>query len=261
MIPISEEKATIRRPVMTILILIALAAAWIFIQGAGLNNLVLIQSVCNLGYVPGELTHLARVGSGIPLGEVRGEPIGCFVDQDPINIWTPLISMFLHGGWLHLLGNALYLWIFGNNIEDSMGRLRFLVFYVLCGLAAAAAQTAIAPASPVPMVGASGAISGVMGAYLVLYPRVRVNILPLPFWWLGIISVPAWAMLIFWFGTQLLEGIPALSPARTGPVGGVAVWAHIGGFIAGVVLVLLMRNPELTSRRQLLRRPARPGYF
>jgi rhomboid family protein len=261
MIPISDENPTLRTPVVTILILIALGVVWIFLQGAGLNNEVLIQSVCNWGYVPGELTHLARVGSGVPLGEMRGVPVYCVVDQDPINAWTPLISMFLHGSWLHLLGNGLYLWIFGNNIEDSMGRIRFVVFYLACGLVAAAAQTAIDPASAVPMVGASGAISGVMGAYLVLYPRVRVNILPLPFWFLGIISVPAWAVLIFWFGTQVLEGLPALSPTRTGSMGGVAVWAHIGGFLAGVVLVLLLRKPELTSQRRLLRRPARPGYF
>jgi membrane associated rhomboid family serine protease len=261
MIPISDQNPTLRTPVMTILILIALGAVWIVVQGAGLNNEALILSVCNLGYVPGELTHLARVGSGVPLGEVHGVPVWCIVDRDPINVWTPLISMFLHGGWAHLLGNGLYLWIFGNNIEDSMGRLRFLFFYLACGLVAAAAQTAIDPASAVPMVGASGAISGVMGAYLVLYPKVRVNILPLPFWWLGIISVPAWTMLIFWFGTQLLEGLPALSQTHIGPMGGVAVWAHIGGFVAGAVLVLLMRKPELTSQRQLLRRPPRPGYF
>jgi len=261
MIPISDQNPTLRTPVMTILILIALGLVWVFIQGAGLDNEALIASVCKLGFIPGEWTHLARVGHGVPLGEVRGQAVSCPVDRDPINAWTPLISMFLHGGWAHLLGNCLYLWIFGNNIEDSMGRFRFLVFYLACGLVAAASQAAIDPASPVPMVGASGAISGVMGAYLVLYPRVRVNILPLPFWWLGIISVPAWAMLIFWFGTQVLEGLPALSPARTGAVGGVAVWAHIGGFLAGVVLVLLLRNPELTSQRQLLRRPPRPGYF
>jgi rhomboid family protein len=261
MIPLSDQNPTLRTPVMTVLILIALGAAWVFLQGAGLSTEVLVRSVCELGFVPGELTRLAPVGAGVPLGEVNGQLVACVVDRDPINVWTPLISMFLHGGWLHLLGNGLYLWVFGNNIEDSLGRLRFLVFYLACGLVAAAAQAAIDPSSAVPMVGASGAISGVMGAYLVLYPRVRVNILPLPFWWLGLISVPAWMVLVLWFGTQVLEGLPALLPARTGAVGGVAVWAHIGGFVAGAVLVLLMRNLDLTGRRQLLRRPARPGYF
>ena len=261
MIPISDQNPTLRTPVVTILILIALGASWVILQGAGLSNEALIQSVCDLGFVPGELTGLAQVGSGVPLGEFRGMPVWCVVDREPINVWTPLTSMFLHGGWAHLLGNALYLWIFGNNIEDSLGRLRFPVFYVACGLVAAAAQAAVDPTSAVPMVGASGAISGVMGAYLVLYPRVRVNILPLPFWWLGIISVPAWVVLILWFGTQLLSGLPALLPARTGSVGGVAFWAHIGGFVAGMLLVKLMRNPALTDRRTQLRRPPRPGYF
>jgi len=261
MIPISDQNPTLRTPVVTMLILVALGATWVLVQGAGLSNELLIQSVCDLGFVPGEVTRLARLGSGVPLGEFHGVPVWCIVDQDPINVWTPLTSMFLHGGWMHLLGNGLYLWIFGNNIEDSLGRLRFPVFYAACGLAAAAAQAAVDPASAVPMVGASGAISGVMGAYLILYPRVRVNILPLPFWWLGIISVPAWMVLIFWFGTQVLSGIPALLPARTGPVGGVAFWAHIGGFVAGMVLGKLMRNPRLTDRRVQLRRPARPGYF
>ncbi|HVE86245.1 MAG TPA: rhomboid family intramembrane serine protease [Myxococcales bacterium] len=261
MIPLSDQNPTLRTPVVTVLILISLGACWVLLQGAGLSNEVLVRSVCELGFVPGEFTRLARVGSGIPLGEVNGRLVSCVVDRDPINVWTPLISMFLHGGWLHLLGNSLYLWVFGNNIEDSLGRLRFPVFYVLCGLVAAAAQALVDPASPVPMVGASGAISGVMGAYLILYPRVRVNILPLPFWWLGIISVPAWTMLIFWFGTQVLEGLPALLPARTGAVGGVAVWAHIGGFVAGMVLVKLMRNRELTERRFQLRRPPRRGYL
>ena len=261
MIPISDQHPTLRTPVMTVLILIALGAVWIFVQGAGLSNEVLVRSVCELGFVPGALTHLAPVGTAVPLGEVEGRMMACPVHRDSLTIWTPLISMFLHGGWLHLLGNGLYLWVFGKSIEDSMGRIRFLVFYLACGLVAAGAQAAIDPASPVPMVGASGAISGVMGAYLVLFPRVRVNILPLPFWWLGLISVPAWMMLIFWFGTQLLEGLPALLPAHTGSVGGVAVWAHVGGFLAGAGLVLLMRNQDLTGRKQLLRRPPRPGYF
>src|SRR5437868_13953440 len=155
---------------MTYIILAAMLLTWIFVQGAGFDQQALAASVCNLGMVPGELTHMAPIGEAVPLG--RG--MTCVVDNDRINILTPLISMFLHGGWGHILGNALFFWVFGNNIEDSMGKMRFLVFYVLCGLVAAAAQVIVAPTSAVPMVGASGAISGVMGAYLVLYPRVRV---------------------------------------------------------------------------------------
>jgi membrane associated rhomboid family serine protease len=156
--------------------------------------------------------------------------------------------MFLHGGWAHLLGNALFLWVFGNNIEDSMGRLRFLVFYVLCGLAAAAAQVLVSPTSAVPMVGASGAISGVLGAYLVLYPRVRVNVLVFLFIFVQIVTLPAYVMLLFWIGFQLLAGLPQLGGVQEAS-GGVAFWAHIGGFVAGLVLVKLFENHELVERR------------
>jgi membrane associated rhomboid family serine protease len=258
MIPLSDENPTLRTPVVTILLLVSLAAVWVLVQGAGLSAGALVRSVCELGFVPGELTGLVRAGTSVPLGEANGLPILCVVERDPLTLWTPLTSMFLHGGWLHLLGNGLYLWVFGNNIEDSLGRFRFIVFYLLCGLVAAGAQALVDPASPVPMVGASGAISGVMGAYLLLYPRVRVNVL-LPLWWLGVVSVPAWSMLIFWFGTQLLEGLPSLLTVRSGPLGGVAVWAHIGGFVAGMVLVKLLRNPELTDQRTRLRRTLRQG--
>jgi membrane associated rhomboid family serine protease len=140
--------------------------------------------------------------------------------------------MFLHGSWMHLLGNMWFLWIFGDNVEDSMTRPRFAAFYLLCGLAAALAQVATGPASGVPMVGASGAISGVMGAYLVLYPRVRVfTLVPLGFF-LTTIALPAWMMLVYWIGIQVVSGL-----ASTGQAGGVAFWAHVGGFVAGLVLV------------------------
>ncbi|HUJ10951.1 MAG TPA: rhomboid family intramembrane serine protease [Verrucomicrobiae bacterium] len=148
---------------------------------------------------------------------------------------TVFTSMFLHGGWLHIIGNMLFLWIFGNNIEDSVGHLRFVVFYLLCGIAAAAAQVATAPDSTVPMIGASGAISGVLGAYLLLFPRARVLVL-LPIWifW-RVFYVPAVLMLVFWFGLQLLSGL-AIRGANVS--GGVAFWAHVGGFVAGMVLIV-----------------------
>src|SRR6476661_1636013 len=206
---------------MTYLILIAMLATWIFVQGAGFDQQALAASVCNLGMVPGELTHMAPVGEAVPLG--RG--LSCVVDNDPINVWTPLISMFLHGGWGHILGNALFFWVFGNNIEDSMGPGRFLVFYLLCGLIAAATHVLMSPASPVPTVGASGAISGVLGAYLVLYPRVRVNMLFIFIIIIRVIPVPAWLVLIWWFAVQLITALPQLSQVNPDVSSGVAVWA------------------------------------
>jgi membrane associated rhomboid family serine protease len=166
----------------------------------------------------------------------------------PINFFTPLTSMFLHGGWGHLLGNCLFLWVFGNNVEDSMGRIRFPIFYVLCGLAAAFAQILVDPASPVPMVGASGAISGVLGAYLVLYPRVRVNLLVIIFIFIRIIPVPAWLMLFLWIGYQVVSGLPQLTSSGAQHAG-VAFWAHIGGFLTGMILVKPFENDRLVAAR------------
>lgn len=151
-----------------------------------------------------------------------------------------LTSMFLHAGWLHLIGNMLYLWIFGNNIEDSVGHFRFIILYLLCGIAAAATQVAMAPDSTVPMVGASGAISGILGAYLLLFPRARVLTL-VPIWvFVRLMYVPAWIVLIFWFGFQLLSG--ALSVGQLN-AGGVAFWAHVGGFVAGLILIPVFKKP------------------
>ena len=257
MIPISDDNTTLRFPLVTIALLVAMGLVWVLIQGAGLSQTVLAASVCNLGLVPGELTGRAPIGEAVPLG--RG--LFCLVDRDPINYLTPLFSMFLHGGWMHLLGNGLFLWVFGNNVEDSMGRMRFLAFYLVCGLAAAAAQIAIDPASPVPMVGASGAISGVLGAYLMLYPRVRVNVLFIWVIFVQVISLPAYLVLLWWIGLQLLSGLPQLSSVRTEVSAGVAVWAHIGGFFAGFVLVKLFENPALVRARTLVRRRAHPDHW
>ena len=187
---------------------------------------------------------MARVGTAVPFA--RG--VYCVVDRDPINAFTPLTSMFLHGGWGHLLGNGLFFWVFGNNIEDSLGHFRFLAFYLICGLAAAAAHIIAQPASPLPTVGASGAISGILGAYLVLYPRVRVRMLFFFIVFFKVIPIPAWMVLIWWFFWQLVAALPEL---RNGAdlSGGVAVWAHVGGFVAGVVLVKLFENRRLVVRR------------
>lgn len=245
MIPISDENPTYRTPVVTVALLVALGVVWVFWQGAGLSPHLLAASVCNLGVVPGELTRLARLGTAIPIGP----DLACVVDRDPINVLTPVTSMFLHGGWAHLLGNGLYLWVFGNNVEDSIGRFRFLVFYLLCGLGAAAAQILIDPASPVPMVGASGAISGVLGAYLLLYPKVRVNCLFIFIIFVQIIPLPAYLVLLFWIGTQVVAGLPQLGGIQE-VSSGVAVFAHIGGFVMGLLLVKPFENGELVARRR-----------
>jgi len=150
-------------------------------------------------------------------------------------------SMFLHGSWMHLLGNMWFLYLFGNNIEDSMGRGRFLVFYLLAGLVAALVQVFVDPSSMIPMVGASGAISGVMGGYLVLYPRVRVfTLVPIGFF-VTFWKLPAWTMLLYWFALQLLGGATLLTGAKGG---GVAFWAHVGGFLTGVALVKLFASRD-----------------
>jgi len=147
--------------------------------------------------------------------------------------YTIFTSMFLHGGWMHLAGNMLFLWIFGDNLEDQMGHLGYLVFYLAAGVAAAFGQMIANPYSPVPMVGASGAIAGVMGGYLLMFPRARVDFLLILFVFFRVITVPAWLMLGLWFGMQLVNG--AAADTLTG---GVAYWAHAGGFIAGVVLAV-----------------------
>jgi membrane associated rhomboid family serine protease len=151
---------------------------------------------------------------------------------------TLLTSMFLHGGWMHLLGNMLYLWIFGNNIEDAMGHAKYVLFYILCGILAALAHAMTDPSSQIPMVGASGAISAVLGAYLLLFPRAHVLVL-LPA--IGMTRVAAGVVLGMWFVTQLVSG--GMSVGAQG--GGVAFFAHIGGFIAGMALIGLFKRPDV----------------
>ena len=153
---------------------------------------------------------------------------------------TVVTSMFLHGGWAHILGNMLFLWIFGRNVEDSIGHFKFVVFYLLCGIAAAATQVALSPYSTVPMIGASGAISGVLGAYLLLFPRARVLVLfPIWIFW-RVFYLPAILYLVFWFGIQLLSGLAVANKMDIS--GGVAFWAHVGGFIAGMFLIPVFKK-------------------
>jgi membrane associated rhomboid family serine protease len=232
--PYHDENETQRTPFVTAALIAACVLMWILVQGAG-AEMPLASSVCNLGLIPGELTASLAPGTRFPMGD----RLVCLTDpgRQAGNLIT---SMFLHGSWMHLLGNMWFLWLFGNNIEDSMTRPRFLAFYLLSGLAAAFAQILANPTSAVPMVGASGAISGVMGAYLVLFPRVRVfTIVPLGFF-IQTIALPAWMMLIYWAFLQVAGGVTSIGAEG----GGVAFWAHLGGFLAGVVLVKLFERRD-----------------
>jgi membrane associated rhomboid family serine protease len=242
MIPISDNLPTLKRPLITYAILAVTWAVWLLVEGAGMNAVALITAVCNYGLVPGELTGQAQLGLPVPMGE----GYACVVDDESVNVITPITSMFLHGSWAHIIGNSLFLWVFGNNVEDSMGHLRYLVFYLLTGLAASAAHVFVTPASPIPTVGASGAISGVLGAYLILYPRARVNMLFF-FFFIFVRPIPAFIVLLYWFAVQILTGLPELMTVRSEVSGGVAVWAHVGGFVAGALLVKLFADRRLVE--------------
>jgi membrane associated rhomboid family serine protease len=251
--PYHDENQTRRPAVVTMALIAACTLTWIFVQAAG-ANVPLATAVCNFGLIPGELTGMLRAGVGFRMGD----GLVCVTDPGR-QISHILTSMFLHGGWMHLIGNMWFLWLFGNNIEDSMTRPRFLVFYLICGIAAALAQVLAEPASPIPMVGASGAISGVMGAYLVLYPRVRVFTLIFLGFFVTTVALPAWVMLIYWMGIQIVSGLLDSVASETG--GGVAFWAHVGGFVAGVLLVkLFARHTNVIEHENHAYRPQRVGF-
>jgi len=250
MFPLRDDNPTLSTPLVTIALIATNVVVWVYVQGMGYNAGTLAQSVCSLGAIPAELTGSTGGYEGVRLDEALPPcEFGGLVRG------TLMTSMFLHGGWVHLIANMWFLWLFGNNVEDSMGKLRFLVFYLLTGVAAAAAHVFMAPASPVPMVGASGAISGVMGAYLVLYPRIRIQTLFIFVFILRIIAVPAWLVLILWFALQVVSGW-----ADPMMVSGVAVWAHVGGFVAGVLLVKPFENRALVAARRRAAAEPPPGW-
>jgi membrane associated rhomboid family serine protease len=231
LIPLRDENPTLGASVATFIIIGANIAAWITVQGLGTEP-ALARSVCELGAIPGALLGSVPAGSSVALGP----GLDCVVGRGGWH--TVLTSMFMHGGWFHILGNMWFLSVFGDNVEDAMGPWRFAVFYLICGVAAALAHVASSPESAMPVVGASGAIGGVMGAYAVLYPRAPVHVLvPLGFYPLRYV-VPAYLMLGYWFLLQIVGGIPSLHGAG----GGVAFWAHIGGFAAGIALLPLFRD-------------------
>jgi rhomboid family protein len=242
MFPYRDDNPTLATPIVTLLLIGVNVVIWVVIQGMGAEP-NLSRSVCELGLIPGEFLGKLPEGFSLPMS-----PSTVCVITGERSWFTPLTSMFLHGGWFHLIGNMWFLWVFGNNVEDSMGHVRYLGFYILCGLAAAMTQTLVTPASAVPMVGASGAISGVMGAYIILYPRVRVHMLVVLVVFITRIVVPAYLMLGYWFLLQLIGGGLAAGE------GGVAFWAHAGGFVAGAVLIYLFRDPELVEKHRALAR-------
>lgn len=224
MIPLHDNNPTHHKPLVTVTLIGLCVAAYLW--ELSLPPQQQAQMVQALGVVPAYLF------------DGKLQP----VSQYQIPAWmTVFSSMFLHGGWMHLIGNMLYLWIFGNNVEDAMGHLRFGIFYLLCGTCAVLASALPDTSSVTPMIGASGAISGVLGAYLLLYPHARVLIIvPLLFvfysvWW------PAWLVLIFWFVWQIASSI--LYSSLDG--GGVAWGAHIGGFIAGASLVIFFKRRHI----------------
>lgn len=231
MFPLRDINPTLQTPVVTWGLIGLNVLAWVFLQGMGTEP-AMAQSLCQYGLIPADLLDKAPLGTIIPLSD----ELACTL-QGSHPLPTLLTHMFMHGGWFHILANMWFLYIFGDNVEEALGSARFTGFYLLCGLAAATTQLMADSSALIPMVGASGAIGGVMGVYARLFPQARVvTLVPLGFY-LARLEVPAIAMLGYWFFLQLAGGVPALS----GTGGGVAFWAHIGGFLAGIVLVGVLR--------------------
>ncbi len=227
-LPVRDDAPRIRFPAMTVALIASNTVAWLFelYHGVALSTL-------DYGLIPSWLL------AGIREGPIFLPHVGRAVLHQEVPFpWTLLTAMFMHGGWLHIIGNMWFLWIFGDNVEDAMGRLRFLAFYLACGLAAALAQVLVTPSSREPMVGASGAIAGVLGAYIFLYPRARVRCLWIFIVFVTFVNIPAWALLGFWFVSQFF--VPLES--------GVAWMAHVGGFVAGFLLVRSFAAPPFRAR-------------
>jgi membrane associated rhomboid family serine protease len=254
--PLRDDIPTERTPVLTIALIVANVVVFLLsLRGGGsLISGPTNDFVVDWGVIPYEITHFGDQCEFVQqqvLCEGRPGVTGS-VDPQPPTVVTPLSSMFLHAGLLHIGGNMLFLWIFGNNVEDAMGRARFLLFYLLGGLAAIALQTIVGPDEPVPSVGASGAVAGVLGAYLLLYPRARVLTAVFLIVFFAFINIPALFFLLIWFGQQALFGYFDLTDP-TGEGGGVAYFAHIGGFAFGVLAVRLFaihyRRDYMSLRR------------
>jgi membrane associated rhomboid family serine protease len=225
MIPLRDANPTRRTPIVTLALIVACFVAFAYELGRlGSGGMEALDAfVTEWGIVPAELTAAWTAGSSLTTEAL-----------------TLITSQFLHGGWLHLLGNLLFLWIFGNNVEDRLGRLRFLLFYLVGGAIAGLTQVAIDPESTIPTIGASGAIAATLGAYVVLFPRARITSLVFLGFFYQLIDVPAVVVLVFWFLLQLIDGIASLGVTDAG--GGVAFFAHIGGFVFGALVGVVVRG-------------------
>jgi membrane associated rhomboid family serine protease len=227
-IPLSDENPTSRRPVVTVALIVANVCVWLYEIGHGVT-----LSVLDYGAIPRWLLH------GVSDGRIElAHGVVATLHQEapwPLTVFT---AMFAHGSWMHIIGNMWFLWIFGDNLEERMGRFRYLAFYLLCGVIAAAAQVIATPDSMAPMVGASGAIAGVLGGYILLYPTARVRCLWILFVFITTVRIPAWILLGVWFLSQFLTPLDS----------GVAWVAHVGGFLGGLLLVkLFVRAPRVES--------------
>lgn len=245
MFPLYDDNVRLHAPLGTLLIIALNMLVWFVLQGFG-SEQALARSLCQHGLIPGDLLGLAAAGTQVPIGR----DLVCVIDGG--GSWFNVVSsMFMHGGWLHIIGNMWFLWLFGDNVEDVMGTVRYLGFYLVSGLTAAAAQILSDPASVIPMVGASGAIGGVLGAYARLYPHARVHTLIFLGFYATTVAVPAVFMLGYWFLLQLVAGL-----ADDGG-GGVAFWAHAGGFSAGLLLSLLLVSPRRLAAHRAAQRGER----
>jgi membrane associated rhomboid family serine protease len=223
MIPLKDDTPSSLRPYVTISLIAACCGVFLWQRSLDLGQARRVVDA--LGAIPAVLTTDARLPQDLQWIPRYG---------------TPFTSMFLHGGWMHLLGNMLFLWIYGDNVEDGLGHLRFLLFYLVCGIAAVFAQALGNPGSPYPIIGASGAISGVLGAYLLLFPRAKVLTLVLLPFFVTTLRIPAMLLLLLWFAAQLIGDF-----AVSGPGASVAFGAHIGGFLTGLLLAPLLKRRDV----------------
>jgi membrane associated rhomboid family serine protease len=250
--PLKDNIPTERFPVVTVALMVVNVLAYFFFQHGEItlgdpSNAAYVNNLWDYAYIPRELT------DGVQCQPAGSVGVRCTHEDSglPALYITVFTSLFMHGGLLHLAGNMLFLWIFGNNVEDSMGPVKFLIFYLLAGLAATGLQTVIDTSSAVPNIGASGAIAGVLGGYLLLFPRARVVTVIFIIFFFTIVELPAMIFLVIWFGQQILFGYLGLT-SGTGDGGGVAYFAHIGGFAFGLLAIRLFAS-ERRRQRQIER--------
>jgi membrane associated rhomboid family serine protease len=275
-IPLKDNLPTDRFPVVTLTLILINFFVFLFVQGPSFSlsagQEVESEPIVEYGAIPYRITHPDKecllalpdtpqeqpVCEGTPeYREVVTEDLPAKEVSQPPAFFTIVSSVFMHGGWLHIIFNMLFLWVFGNNIEDSMGRIKYIVFYLLAGIAAALAQVAVSPDSQTPLVGASGAIAGVLGGYALLYPRARILTAVFVFF-IFFVEIPALVMLGIWIFLQFLPAVGQLASPDVGSQGGVAYFAHIGGFLFGLAAVKLFADRRSAAYES--RGPKYPVY-